>query len=132
MTDIIKTDRFLSGIFEKLANDPSWPWTSKDQRIFRQYKRGDPVPPIIGTFLFAGQASFVAESPLNMARLALMVVEKETALAIAKVPPLRRDASGYGYSIEESRPLIIQDLGISPDHYANVKDRVKKADTEGK
>jgi len=100
---------FLATTFRDLANDPSWPWDrdynsaysgysfySKEEKLFElvKFKDGD-------------IADFIVQSPLTMARLALMVVEK---------------TERPGIDVES----ILASEGINPADYANVRKRVEE------
>jgi len=101
----------LAKVFADLANDPSWPWTSDNKaQSFVWSNDGHLVAQLKAPEVKLTR--FVAQSPLTMARLALMVVE-----AIQQ---------REGYDIE----LILNDEGISSDHYASVKKRVEEAETD--
>jgi len=75
---------FLADIFRDLANDPSWPWTLeptvRGQDLHKTIiKYGEEQ----GEWFQVNHVDFaawVAQSPLTMARLALMVVEREQQL----------------------------------------------------
>jgi len=104
---------FLADQFEKLANDPSWPWQFKKSGVITN-TQGSPLT-ITANMLGGGLGPLIASFPLTMARLALMVVEKERRF---------QDLSWGGKGGLDSIARAILQLDINPDHYANVKKRV--------
>jgi len=105
---------FLADIFEKLANDPSWPRIPEeaDSRGTTEFKwcvhnKDD----TFHVFRTEQEAREYAESPLDMARLALMVVDAEKRRLEVIDPEWTAEA-----------------LGINPDYYANVKKRVAEVE----
>jgi len=121
----------LAKVFADLANDPSWPWELE--------------PTVIGqtshkTIIKWGTAqhewfqvndlrfaSFVAQSPLTMARLALMVVEgfARSWFYRKRYGPTPDDAFEKW---DECIGLALEGCTINPDHYANVKKRVENSE----
>jgi len=96
---------FLADQFEKLANDPSWPWKWGLSNTRLINIDGE----VLGRLDVNNRAGqFLVSSPLTVARLALMVVEK---------------MEGPGIDVE----FILNNEGINPDHYANIKKRVEEA-----
>jgi len=92
----------LADTFEKLANDPSWP-----------------TSPIVT----------IGKLKLDLARLALMVVDAKSDVVF-----LRHEASLVGNILITAQTLtvVLDNFHIDRDYYANVKQRVEKADTEEK
>lgn len=132
------TDKFLADTFEKLANDPSWPqvkalltiscWPQPWQTAtsMKDYQILDGNGDIVAKFdrfdirdaFFSIINQATIQSPLTMARLALMVVEERSHRIHDK------------YNIDRMIKIALSKYGISPNHYANLKKRV--ADTEAK
>ncbi len=118
----------LAKVFSDLANDPSWSRRTEeaDPRGTTEYKwcihnKDD----TFHVFRAEQEAREYADSPLNMARLALMVSEKQTIIWSY------RDEMGkvgnYGSMDREQLMLdfSLNELDINPDHYAKVKEREK-------
>ena len=96
---------FLADIFRDLANDPSWPWGTAPGNFIVSLT-GHIVGEVPCTGCNDAHVPFIAQSPLTMARLALMVVDAE---------------------ICTSGSLALDNFGIDPNHYAKVKKRVEEA-----
>ena len=121
------TDNFLSDIFEKLANDPSWPWRQDKAKGAVVYGNDKDVGGQFTTAESYTHPKFITQSPLSMAKLALMVIEKQTIIWSY------RDEMGkvgnYGTMDREQLMLdfSLKELDIKPDQYAKIKERVEKA-----
>jgi len=133
---------FLADIFEKLANDPSWPWEARHKNRLTRIEgvkehnipahivsisrdtQGRRITTFIATINTVKKlpqnelAEFMAQSPLTMARLALMVVE------IQKGRSLDRGCPDRGVALYDH---VLGVLEVDLDHYTAVKERVEKA-----
>ena len=95
---------FLADTFCALANDPSWPWKTFYATGVLTASHNDGTQMQVDLH---NVKELIISAPLTMARLALVVVERSV-----------------GHS---SIPHVLHKEGINPDHYANVKERVKEA-----
>lgn len=109
---------FLAGTFRDLANDSTWPWTSDSQFGIRSVKGSIIARCAVATsipsqlpndFQAKATTNFIAQSPINMARLAVMVIEQK-----------------YKWTPEE-----VKNFEQIKRDYANVKERVEKAEAKG-
>jgi len=110
-------DSNLAKVFSDLANDPSWPWeVYHDKYVVSKDKHSWKIQQFIAHHAIynTGQMYFIADSPLTMARLALMVVEIDA----------ERIADLDDVEMSERINQALQNFGINPDDYANVKKRV--------
>ena len=95
---------FLADIFEKLANDPSWPHKPHQEEVHLWHH--------------------LIKANLNdMARLALMVVEE-------KAEHINTLGGAPSMPLDDCRAVVFKTYDISRDHYARVKKRVGEVDTE--
>jgi len=115
----------LAKVFADLANDPRWPWESNqvgETGKPRTYWtiRSRVTGKIVAAFIhYQVESESIAQSPLTMARLALMVVEVS----------IKAETTVTRYVTVRD---ILESERINPSHYANVKQRVEEADTEEK
>ena len=121
------TPTFLADIFRDLANDPSWPWNIHNGTIQRSGRSTHLADVWNPNFL-----DFLAQSPLTMARLALMVVEEKRGAL-----KLKCDNWNCNHAWETHLQSTLINEHINFTHYANVKERVEEAeqtitDTEDK
>jgi len=100
----------LAQTFADLANDPNWPPDKERVKLGMKYPELRDI--------YCGK--------LTMARLALMVVEKEADRLYFKAD------RGWLSDLEQWIVEAVNELEINPSHYANVKKRVEEADTEEK
>ena len=115
----------LAKIFSDLANDPSWPWHV-------EWKLPHLICDDSGRFVADAYHLWrneIAQSPLNMACLALMVVDTKSDVVF-----LRHEAALKSNILLSAQTLAIalDNYHITPDHYTNVKERVEKAIKKGK
>jgi len=97
-------DFSLAQVFSDLANDP--PWGS------------------IGVIL-------LAEARIRQARLALMVVDRDYVRLLERAHFTAALMHLHGDELpKKALQMILEEESINPDHYAKVKERVKKADTK--
>ena len=106
-----KQDFSLKGVFADLAKDTSWPWSVHHElgTLACKYINNFRGRPIIKN-VRDDHGDFIAQAPLTMARLALMVVED--------------DFKHHGYDLLN---VVLSQRNINPDDFANVKKRVEGA-----
>jgi len=119
-------DFSLAKVFADLAGDPTWPWIfiSQEKSIIKVHGNELNGNDYLGGRMYDPKRTrFVAQSPLTMARLALMVVE-ETAKRHGKCSGWMETSSGAASKMKDIFEALIE-WGINPDHYAKVKERVE-------
>ena len=95
---------FLADTFRDLANDPSWPWHVDESLYYSvRNKLGGRV-----AHIDHDEYATIAQSPLTMARLAIMVIEQK----------------------HKWTPDEVKHFEQIKKNYAKVKKRVEEADTE--
>jgi len=115
---------FLADIFHDLANDPSWPWEAKyGAQILGVH--GEDIGCIFGQR--NKQRRFIAQSPLNMARLALMVVEERRCRIGCEQLYMKDPGEHFIPGYQQQYDQALKEESITPSHYANVKKRVEEA-----
>lgn len=115
---------FLADTFRDLANDPSWPWKSHQvgdtgkPRTYWTVKSCITGKTIAAFIHYQAESEAIAQSPLTIARLALMLVEQKS----------KQVCEPYASAWSDERCLEwARDIyHIQDDHYTNVKKRVEE------
>jgi len=118
----------LAEEFRKLAADDSWPWKAHDE-MYNSIRQESVVTKGLDPLCLMTHwkdtdhfQTFIVESPLVRAKLALMVVSRTYEVFASQ--------ADYAGETINRKPFdkALQQYGILPSDYQNVKARVEKAE----
>jgi len=116
----------LAKVLADLADDPSWPWDIHNGTVRRSNGSTNLADVLNPNFI-----DFIAQSPLTMARLALMVVEEKKMRlhSGAWLDWITKGKIGPSPSMMITVDDALTKLEINPNDFASVKKRVDEAET---